>query len=117
MDFIKLFFLGFIIDGKPRLFSVSLCLAFAVVLDMYDFNPKHLIVSLLMWIAGICLFYFFRITFGMSIFLLNLILVSTWFFSHFNDKLVYSIQKIGIILLIIWLLETLVNYREIKRRK
>ena len=117
MDFIKLFFLGFIIDGKPRLFSVSLCLVFAVFFDMYDFNPNHLMISLLMWVAGICVFYFSRVTLVMSIFLLNFILVSSWFFSHFNNNLLYSIQNIGIVLLIIWLLETFVNYREIKRRK
>jgi hypothetical protein len=117
MEFIKFFFMGFLLNGKQRLFSLLLCLMFVVFIDMYAFSPNHFITAVLLWCGGIGLFWVFNLTLSVAMTLVSFIATTTWCFTHFNDTIIYHIQNIFIALTIIWLLETIINYREFRRRK
>jgi len=111
MRFLRLFFMGFLLFGKQRLFTLLVCFMLAVFLDMYDFSHSHFFSALALWTSGICLFYFINLTFLSAMSLLNLIGILTWCFTHFNDTISFHLQDIMIGLMAIWIVETIMNLR------
>lgn len=118
MEFIKLFFVGFLFAGKNRFFYFSICALLAVFISIYEFNKIHFISILYFWVIGIGTFMFFlKSPFTVALTIMNVIAVTTWCLTNFDDRLLYNFQNISIGLVFFWLIETYVNYRDIQRRR